>query len=119
MVDKQPSSLDRIIKAGGYSWQGFKRAYQGEAAFREEVYVACVLIPLACFLEVSSVERILMIGSIILLMIVELLNSAIETTVDRISSDHHELSGQAKDMGSTAVLFAIAIVIMTWGITLL
>lgn len=118
MSEQQPSSIGRVIKAGQYSWQGFKRAYSGEAAFREEFFVACILIPLACFLDVSSVERILMIGSILLLMVIELLNSAIETVVDRIGTEHHELSGQAKDMGSTAVAFGIAIVIMTWAIIL-
>lgn len=119
MIERQPSSFKRILNALGYSWLGFKRAYLGEAAFREEVYAACILIPAACLLNVTNVERILMIGCVLLLLIVELLNSAVETAIDRISTDHHKLSGQAKDMGSAAVLVAIIMVVITWGIILL
>lgn len=119
MTQRQPSGIKRIIKATGYSWQGIKAAYQGEAAFREELYLAIILIPLACYLDVSNVERILMIGSLLLLLIVELLNSGVEAAIDRISTDLHELSGKAKDMGSAAVLFALFNVAMCWGIILL
>tara|TARA_R110000868_G_scaffold120478_1_gene319946 strand:- start:4469 stop:4828 length:360 start_codon:yes stop_codon:yes gene_type:complete len=118
VAERQPSSLKRLTNAANYSRQGFIQAYHGEAAFREEVYVALVLIPLACLLDVSSVERILLIGSVLLLLIVELLNSAVEAAIDRIGSEHHELSGKAKDMGSAAVLLAVTIVALTWGITL-
>jgi diacylglycerol kinase (ATP) len=118
VTERQPSSLKRIINAGKYSRQGFIQAFHGEAAFREETYIAIILIPLACLLDVSSVERILMIGSVLLLLIVELLNSAVEAAIDRIGPEQHSLSGKAKDMGSAAVLLAVVMVFMTWGITL-
>lgn len=119
MTERQPSGIKRIIKATGYSWQGIKAAYSGEAAFREELYLAIILIPLACYLDVTNVERILMIGSLLLLLIVELLNSGVEAAIDRIGMDKHELSGKAKDMGSAAVFFALINVAMCWGIILL
>ena len=118
MTERQASSLKRLLNAAKYSYQGFMHALRGEAAFREEVCAAVILIPLACYLNVSATERILMIGSILLLLIVELLNSAIEATIDRISSEHHPLSGKAKDMASTAVFLAFTIVVLTWGLIL-
>ena len=119
MTERQPSSFKRIINAANYSRQGFMQAFRGEAAFREEVYLACILIPLACYLDVSPVEQILMIASVILLMIVELLNSAVEAAIDRIGPEHNKLSGKAKDMGSAAVFLALALVAITWGIILI
>jgi len=115
---RQPSSLKRLINAATYSKQGLIKAYHSEAAFREEVYAAIILIPTACLMSVSNVERILLIGSVLLLLIVELLNSAVEAVVDRIGPEHHELSGAAKDMGSAAVMFAVIIVLLSWGIIL-
>ncbi len=87
---------------------------KNEAAFREEVILACVLVPLAVWLDVSQLERMLMIGSVLLVMVVELLNSAVEAVVDRIGPEHHELAGRAKDMGSAAVFIAMVISGYVW-----
>ena len=110
--------LIRILKAARYSWQGICAAYRWEAAFRQEFWAAVVMIPLAFWLDVSSVERILLIASVLLVLVVELLNSAIEALVDRVGTDYHELSGRAKDMGSAAVFIALGITAVTWGIVI-
>lgn len=83
--------------------------------FRQEGVAAIVAVAVACWLDVDAITRVLLIGSVLLVMIVEILNSAIEAVVDRIGSDFHELSGRAKDMGSAAVLLAIIIALITWG----
>ncbi|AYN28003.1 diacylglycerol kinase [Buttiauxella ferragutiae ATCC 51602] len=112
------TGLTRIIKAAGYSWKGLKAAWINEAAFRQEGVSALIAIAIACWLDVDPITRILLIGSVVLVMIVEILNSAIEALVDRVGTDYHELSGRAKDMGSAAVLIAIILAVITW-ITLL
>lgn len=112
------TGLIRIIKAAGYSWKGIRAAWKNEAAFRQEGVAAIAAIAIACWLDVDPITRVLLIGSVILVMIVEILNSAIESVVDRIGPEFHELSGRAKDMGSAAVLFAILLALMTWGILL-
>lgn len=112
------TGFTRIIKAAGYSWKGLRAAWVNEAAFRQEGVVAIIAIAIACWLDVEPVIRILLIGSVMLVMIVEILNSAIETLVDRVGMDYHELSGRAKDMGSAAVLIAILLAAITW-VTLL
>ncbi|MEJ5072743.1 diacylglycerol kinase [Enterobacter ludwigii] len=112
------TGLTRIIKAAGYSWKGFRAAWQNEAAFRQEGVAAVIAIILACWLDVDAITRVLLIGSVLLVMIVEIINSAIEAVVDRIGTERHELSGRAKDMGSAAVFLAICIAALTW-ITLL
>jgi len=109
------TGLIRIVKAAGYSWKGIRAAWKNEAAFRQEGVAAIVAIAIACWLDVDPITRVLLIGSVILVMIVEILNSAIEAVVDRIGSEFHELSGRAKDMGSAAVLFAIVLALITWG----
>ncbi len=109
------TGITRIIKAAGYSWQGLKAAWQNEAAFRQEGVMTVIAIVLACWLDVDPVTRILLIGSVVLVMIVEILNSAIEALVDRVGTDYHELSGRAKDMGSAAVLIALILAAVTWG----
>lgn len=114
MAGSGNSGLTRIIKAGQYSWQGFQAAYKHEEAFRQEVWVLLVAVPLALWLGENGVEKTLMIGSILLLLIVELLNSAVEAVVDRTGLDRHELSGRAKDMGSAAVLVAILNAVLVW-----
>jgi diacylglycerol kinase (ATP) len=116
---KGKTGLRRLINAFGYSCAGLKTAYKNEDAFRQEVLLAAVLIPLAIYLEVSTVERILMIGSVLLLIIVELLNSAVEATVDRISLDHHKLAARAKDIGSAAVLMSLLNLLVVWGLIIL
>ena len=104
----------RIVRAGVCSWQGFKAAWRHEAAFRQEALLAIVLIPLGLWLGQGGVERALLAGSVLLVPIAELLNSAIETVVDRIGMERHELSGRAKDMGSAIVFLAISLAIMVW-----
>ncbi len=112
------AGFTRIIKAAGYSWKGLRAAWINEAAFRQEGVAAVIAIAVACWLDVDPVIRILLIGSVVLVMIVEILNSAIEALVDRVGTDYHELSGRAKDMGSAAVLIAILLAVLTW-VTLL
>lgn len=111
---KKNTGLKRIILAAGYSIQGLKSAFKYEAAFRQELLLAAILIPLACYLEVSQIERILMIVPVFLVVIIEIINSAIEAVVDRIGSEHHELSGRAKDMGSAAVFIALILTAYIW-----
>lgn len=108
------TGLLRIVKAAGYSWQGLRAAWQHEAAFRQEATAAIVAIAIACWLDVDTVARILMIGSVVLVIIVEILNSAIEAVVDRIGQERHPLAGRAKDMGSAAVLLAIILALFVW-----
>jgi len=104
----------RIINATGYSMKGLKSAWVNEAAFRQEVSLTILMTIIAFFLPVTILERILMVGSLFIVVIVELLNSAIEATVDRISDDQHELSGRAKDIGSAAVFVSLALVVFVW-----
>ena len=111
---KNPQGLMRLFKATGYSYKGICAAFKHEAAFREEVLLAAVAIPFAIWLDVSQVERILMISSVLLIVLVELLNSALEAVVDRVGQEHHELSGRAKDMGSAAVFIAMIIAGYIW-----
>ncbi|MGY6031513.1 diacylglycerol kinase [Phytobacter sp. AG2a] len=108
------TGMTRIIKAAGYSWKGVRAAWINEAAFRQESVAVILAIIIACFLDVDAITRVLLIGSVALVMIVEILNSAIEAVVDRIGSDFHELSGRAKDMGSAAVLMTILVALFTW-----
>ncbi|WP_312214159.1 diacylglycerol kinase [Pseudescherichia sp.] len=112
------TGLTRIIKAAGYSWKGVRAAWLNEAAFRQESVAVILAVIIACWLDVDAITRVLLIGSVVLVMIVEILNSAIEAVVDRIGTDFHELSGRAKDMGSAAVLMSILLALATWGILL-
>ena len=116
---KGKTGLRRVYNALGYSAAGMRAAYVCEDAFRQEVHLAVVLIPLALYLQVSGIGRALMIGSILLVLMVELLNSAIEATVDRISLEHHLLAKRAKDIGSAAVFFALTNVVAIWACVLL
>lgn len=113
---KGKTGLKRLINAAGYSADGFKAAYRHEDAFRQETHLALILIPLALWLGDSGIERALMIGSVLLVLIVELLNSAVEAAVDRISLDRHHLIKRAKDMGSAAVLVALLNVVAVWAL---
>ncbi|WP_104025077.1 diacylglycerol kinase [Vibrio hyugaensis] len=108
------TGLKRIIKATGYSAKGLKAAFRHEAAIRQELVMLIVAIVLVCVIDVSVVERILMLGVVVLVFIVELINSAIEAVVDRVGVEHHELSGRAKDIGSAAVMVALAFAGFTW-----
>ena len=115
---KGKTGLRRILNAVGYSWAGLTAALKHENAFQQEVFLALVLVPLALFLGDSGSERALMIGAVLLVLIVELLNSAIEAAVDRISLEHHQLIKRAKDMGSAAVMIALLNVVAIWALVL-
>ena len=108
----------RLIKAAQFSRQGLRAAYQHEEAFRQEIWLAIVLIPLGIYLGENGVEKALLVASVLLLPIVEILNSSIEAAVDRIGQEKHELSGRAKDMGSAAVALALLLLIMVWCLVL-
>jgi diacylglycerol kinase (ATP) len=99
----------RIMGASTYSWQGLKACFEHEEAFRVEVFFAVLLLPLALVIAATPVELVLLIGSVVLVLIVELLNSAIEAVVDRISEEQHELAGRAKDQGSAAVMLSMGL----------
>lgn len=116
---KGKTGIRRLINAFGYSMAGLKAAYQNEDAFRQEVWLAVILIPLAWVLAPEALGRALMIGSVLLVMVVELLNSAIEATVDRISLENHQLAKRAKDIGSAAVFVSLVNLAMIWGVVLL
>ena len=116
---KGKTGLQRVLNAAGYSWAGLTTAFRHEDAFRQELYLALLLIPLALILGDSGIERALMIAAVLGVLIVELLNSALEAAVDRISLDHHELIKRAKDMGSAAVLLALLNVAVIWGLVLI
>lgn len=106
--------LQQLINATRYSFQGLRHAWANEAAFRYEIYVSAVALPAAWLLGDNAIERAMMIGSCMLVVIVELVNSAIEAVVDRIGVERHELSGRAKDLGSAAVFSSIVLALMTW-----
>ena len=116
---KGKTGFVRLWNAFGYSLAGFRAAYKHEDAFRQEVWLAVVLIPLALWLPVTALAKALMIASVLLVIIIELLNSAIEATVDRISLENHDLAKRAKDIGSSAVLVSLINVCVVWGLILL
>ena len=113
------TGITGIIKAAKFSWQGFKAAYKHEEAFRQEFFLAIVLIPVGLFIGQGGVEKALLVSSVVLLLLVEILNSAIEAVVDRFGGEIHELSGRAKDMGSSAVFLAVVYLVVIWGLILL
>ncbi|OGS99649.1 MAG: diacylglycerol kinase [Gallionellales bacterium RIFCSPLOWO2_12_FULL_59_22] len=117
-ADKGKTGLRRIWNALGYSLDGFRAAYRHEQAFRQEILLATLLIPLALWLPVGGMGKALMIASVLLVIIVELINSAIEATVDRISLDRDDLAKRAKDTGSAAVLASLVNVLAVWGLVL-
>lgn len=108
------TGIKRVVKATRYSLQGLKAAFQYEAAFRQEIVLLLIATLVSCLINVSTLEHIALIGVVVLVVIVELLNSAIEAIVDRIGSEHHELSGRAKDIGSAAVFVALVFAAFTW-----
>ena len=111
---KGKKGFTRLWNALGYSRDGVGAAWKNEAAFREEVLLALVAIPMAIFLGKTGVDRAILIGSIILILIVEILNSAVEAVVDKASPEMHELAKRAKDMGSAAVLFSLINAAIIW-----
>ena len=113
---KSTSGLQRIGRAFFYSMDGFTAALKHEHAFRQELMMCMVMLPFAIFMPLVATERVLLIASLLLVLVVEILNSAIEAVVDRISLENHELSKRAKDFGSAAVFISLVIVIVTWGL---
>ena len=110
--------LRRLQNATRWSFQGLRHAWREEAAFRFEVVLAAVMVPTALALDVERLERVALVGSVLLVLIVELLNSALEAAIDRIGTEHHPLSGQGKDMGSAAVFVALVLAGFTWALLL-
>ncbi|WP_310462100.1 diacylglycerol kinase [Sphaerotilus sp.] len=115
---KGRTGLDRIRHAAGYSLQGLTSAYLGESAFRQETWLAVMLVPLAFWVGQTWIETALLAGSVVMVLIVELLNSAVEATVDRISFELHELAKRAKDFGSAAVFLSLAVTGAIWAAAL-
>lgn len=114
MAKPGKTGIARIIDATGYSWRGVRAAFKHEAAFRQELLLLVILAPVALWLGNSGVEYALLIGSLLLVLMVELLNSAVEAVVDRIGPEHHKLAGRAKDIGSAAVFVALLNAAVIW-----
>ena len=118
MAEQGPQGTERIIKAFGYSLKGFCAAWQYEAAFRQELALCIVMLPLGLWLGHTAVERAILVGVVLMVPVVELLNTAVEAVVDRVGPEHHELAGRAKDIGSAAVFLSLVNVIVIWGVIL-
>jgi diacylglycerol kinase (ATP) len=116
MAKPENTGFKRIVNATFFSFAGLRAAWRDEAAFRQECALAIVLTPAAFWLGDTAVERSLLIGTCWLVLIVELLNSAVEAVVDRVGTDHHKLSGQAKDLGSAGVFVSLALTVVVWGL---
>ena len=110
----KPTGMTRLLRAFGYSFQGFRHTWREEAAFRQEVALAIVVIPLGVYLGRSGVERALLVSPMLLILVVEILNSAVEAVVDRSGTERHPLAGMAKDMGSAAVMLSFALLGTVW-----
>lgn len=114
----KPIGLTRLLRAFRYSFQGFWYAWREEAAFRQEVLLGAVVIPLGLYLGRSGVERALLVSPMLLILVVEILNSAVEAVVDRSGTERHPLAGMAKDMGSAAVMLSFALLGTVWFLVL-
>lgn len=114
MANQNEKGVKRILNACYFSAAGFKAVWTHEEAFRQEVLLFLVTTPLAIWLGRTPIEKLLLIGSVVLVLLVELLNSAIEAIVDRVGLEHHELSGRAKDIGSAAVMLSLVWAAITW-----
>ena len=119
MAGQNAKGLKRIINAFFFSIAGFKAIWEHEEAFRQEMLLFLVTAPLAIWVTDNNIERVLLIGSVGGVLVVELLNSAVEATIDRIGFEHHELSGRAKDIGSAAVMLSLALAALTWALILI
>lgn len=108
------TGIRRVIRATRFSAQGFAHAWRHEAAFRQELGGGLVMTPVALWLGPTAYEKLLLVASLLLVLIVELLNSAVEAAIDRVGDEHHELSGRAKDLGSAAVFVSLALVVLVW-----
>ena len=116
MAKPGKTGFSRLIDAFGYSWLGYKAGFKNEAAFREELFLGAIMLPTAIIFSESPIELAVLLGSLFLVLITELLNSGVEAIVDRVSDEHHELSGRAKDLGAAAVMTALINVIVIWSI---
>ncbi len=119
MANQNVTGIKRILNACVFSYYGFKATWQHEAAFRQEVLLFLVTTPFGLWLGETTIEKLLLVGSMILVLLVELLNSAVEAVVDRVGLEHHELSGRAKDIGSAAVMLSLVWAGITWASILL
>jgi diacylglycerol kinase (ATP) len=113
-MSNKKTGIARLVAASGYSVKGLVAAYKNEAAFRQECLLLLAAVTVAVQLDVAPLAQVLLIGSVVLVVIVELLNSAIEAVVDRIGPEHHDLAGRAKDMGSAAVLVSLLLAAFVW-----
>lgn len=111
---KSRGGMARLLNAARYSMNGLKSAFRNEAAFRQEVVLSAILLPLAIWVSQTFLEAVVLIGSLIFVLLVELINSAIEAVADSVTIDEHPLIAQAKDLGSAAVLLAIALAVLAW-----
>lgn len=118
MEKRSATGIKRVVNATGYSLRGLQTAWRNEAAFRQELGLVLVLVPLGIWLGETGVERGLLVFPCIMVLVAELVNSAIEAVVDRIGLEHHELSGAAKDIGSAAVFVSLGGVILVWVLVL-
>jgi diacylglycerol kinase (ATP) len=118
MARDKPTGFTRLVRAFGYSFQGFRHAWREEAAFRQEVVLSMLLIPLGLYLGHSGVERALLVCPMLLILVVEILNSAVEAVVDRSGTERHPLAGMAKDMGSAAVMLSFGLLGTVWFLVL-
>ncbi|MGK0409431.1 MAG: diacylglycerol kinase (ATP) [Shewanella psychromarinicola] len=116
MKPENNHGLKRVFRATGFSMKGLMSAWKNEAAFRQETVLACIMLPIVLLINISTPERILLIMTVLIVLIVELLNSAIEAVVDRIGDEIHPLSGQAKDIASAAVFISLVLCALTWSI---
>jgi diacylglycerol kinase (ATP) len=118
-MSNETLGLTRLLRAVGYSWAGLCACWKHEQAFRQELLLVLLLAPIGFWFGDSGVERALLIGSLVLVLIVELLNSAVEAVVDRIGEERHELSGRAKDIASAAVSLSLLNVVLVWALILI
>ncbi len=119
MANHNERGWKRVIYAFGFSMQGFKACFQAEEAFRQELFLLLFLVPLGLWLGETPVERTLLIGCLLMVLVVELLNSAIEANVDRVGLERHDLSARAKDIASAAVFMSMTLTAVTWGLILI
>ncbi|AUB83362.1 diacylglycerol kinase [Candidatus Thiodictyon syntrophicum] len=119
MANHNERGWKRVIYAFGFSMQGFKACFQAEEAFRQELFLLLFLVPLGLWLGATPVERALLIGCLLMVLVVELLNSAIEANVDRVGLERHDLSARAKDIASAAVFMSMTLTVVTWGLILI
>jgi diacylglycerol kinase (ATP) len=119
MANQNAKGIKRLVNACFFSVAGFKATWTHEEAFRQEVILFLVGTPLALWLGHTPIEKVLLVGSLVLVLLVELLNSAVEAVVDRVGFEHHELSGRAKDIGSAAVMLSLVWAAATWALILI